>query len=124
MVPELIFEALLFILSFIGLFVLEKYIIKHYYLLKVFSGFAFIIILLFNIFMPIYHSEDHLRPTYTVHLIISCYIFFDFHKTFISCLLALFTSVIDICILAFFTYRNCESYYYRVSKLDFLNATS
>lgn len=114
--PDLILYTISFLLSLIGLTIVDRVVEKHNKL-HVLAVTAFVVIFFVNIFVPVYHvtTEDKYRPTYSCYLILSCYIFFGIQNLFVCLILGLSVTVFTIVNLLLTTYTHDKFVWERVS---------
>lgn len=113
--PDLIIYASTAILPLIGLFISESYTKQYPNVLKIISIVSFLLLFAIDIAIPLINIKNQLRPAYTTHLIIACYVFFNIPKTYVSCIMGLVVTITHILILAFVTYEESDVLYQRVS---------
>lgn len=112
--------AVTFTSSLVGLLVTDSYVKRHPKLLTIASVITFVILFINNFLVPLYHGftepEENLRPAYTSHIIITCYIFLNVKHTVVALLLGLVVTVAHVAIEIFVTYRNKSMLFERVNK--------
>ncbi|KAK9881461.1 hypothetical protein WA026_016347 [Henosepilachna vigintioctopunctata] len=80
--------------------------------LQLMSLVFFVLLLVVNMAVPLYyyfHAEVLLRPAYTKHIIISCYVFFFISNFAVTFAFSLLASAIHLLVLTFVTYENLDS---------------
>lgn len=117
---DLTIYAITFILSLVGLLITDSFVKKHPKLLTVASVLVFVILFINNFFIPFYHGfiaepEEHLRPAYTTHIIITCYIFLNVKHTIVALLLGFTATIAHVVVEIFITYKDRNMLYERVS---------
>lgn len=121
---DLVFYGVISVLSIIGLFITDNYVKHKPKLLTVVSSVAFVALFVANFYVPVHHSilnsQQNLRPTYTTHLILACYIFFNVTRTSVAFVLGLFTTIIHIVAIIIITYKQSDVILRRVSHLFIL----
>nr|CAI5842103.1 unnamed protein product [Callosobruchus analis] len=112
--PDLIIYVFSAFLSLLGLFTVDK-MSQMYGNLHRMSLFAFIVVSLMNVFVPLYHKEfkkdlTWVRPVYTCVLTISCYVFFDIYSKIRALCMGLAVTVFGMATMFYCTYNiNQES---------------
>lgn len=115
-IVDLVFYSVLAVLPIVGLLLSETYIRKHPKALKIVSAIAFFLLYVADITLPVYHDkEENFRPSYSSHLILACFVFFNVANYIYSLILAIIVSVTHILILYFITYRDSSIAFKRVS---------
>lgn len=94
---------------------------KHPKLLTIASVLVFVILFVNNFFIPFYHGfltepEEHLRPAYTTHIIITCYIFLNVKHTIVALLLGFAATIAHVVVEIFITYKDRSMLYERVGS--------
>ncbi|KAJ8924602.1 hypothetical protein NQ315_000752 [Exocentrus adspersus] len=116
-IPDLILYLLLFALSILGLYLVDK-IVEKYKKLYYLSLFAFAVLFFVNAFVPYYHSiregNGHYRTTYSALLVLSCYVFFSIHDLLVSFVMGLFVSIFYIMTLVLTTYAGSDILWQRL----------
>lgn len=118
-IPDLILYLLVFVLSVLGLYLVDR-IVEKYRKLQYISLSAFAILFFVNAFVPYYHNlreEDDgiYRTAYSSYLILACYIFFGIHDLLVCFIMGLFVSVFYIMSLILTTYAGSDMLWQRVS---------
>lgn len=117
---DLTIYAITFTLSLVGLLITDGYVKKYPKLLTVASVTALVILFINNFLVPFYHGltepEENLRPAYTTHIIITCYIFLNVKHTLVALMLGLVVTAGHVAIEYFVTYRNKDMLFERVSN--------
>lgn len=118
---DLTIYAITFILSLIGLLFTDSYVKKYPKLLTIASAVVLAILFINNFFIPFYHgffidTVDHLRPAYTTHIIITCYIFLNVKHAIVAFILGATATIFHIVTEIFITYKDKDKLYERVSR--------
>ncbi|XP_045463603.1 adenylate cyclase type 7-like isoform X2 [Harmonia axyridis] len=81
--------------------------------LKIITIILFVLLNAVNLVVPLYYFVSdlnvQLRPAYTTHIVISCYVFFFISDLAFTVVLGLLTTIIHILILVFITYYGLSS---------------
>lgn len=82
--------------------------------LKIITVILFVLLNGVNLIVPLYYFASdlnvQLRPAYTTHIVISCYVFFFISNLAFTVVLGLLTTIIHILILVFITYYGLSSH--------------
>lgn len=106
MVVDLVLYSLLSVLPIIGLLLSESCIKEHPKILAVLTTIAFLSLFIVDITLPIVHKNlDNFRPSYSSHLILACFVFFNFSKLWYALISSLLVTFAHLMILAFMTYK-------------------
>ncbi|KAL3284168.1 hypothetical protein HHI36_018335 [Cryptolaemus montrouzieri] len=80
--------------------------------LKQITIISFLLLNLVNLVVPLYNvlsADVQLRPAYTTHIIICCYVFFFISNIAVTIALGLITSILHVLLLVLITYKDQSS---------------
>ena len=101
----------------------EKLVQAFPFVTLLISCLVVFILLITDMGLPLYHTSKFtdpdvvLRPAYTTHTLIVCYVFLPLTENFQAFILGLVVSLSHLVALATITYRNEENIVKRVSKI-------
>lgn len=104
--PDILCYSVIAVLSTVALFIKESKN-KTYTLFPIsITTLSIVLLLTCDLFVPLYHATlALLRPAYTTHLIIACYVFLPISDNFLAFIFGCSVTICHLITLGFVTYN-------------------
>lgn len=121
---DLILYSITSILALTALYLNEIYTKNKPNILKLLASIIFSLVFLTDLIIPIYYGLStyslHLKPAYTTHVLIACYLFCNITSNSLAFLLGITITICYLLVLGFVTYKDANDHIWEKVIFDFL----